>query len=245
MLLSSPSFSSFLDHLSSNPAAHPQHQQQQPQPEQRQPEPRQAPKDVNPFGALGQQGAQHQHHQIGMVMMPEQTMDFSMLNLNSDAFNFQPQVFTVLEAPEVPILDAYALSGKTSNFVPGSFTSDTEKTDAPVVELPALPETSEPLEAEIESADSERPVASLDGDLYDDETTVAPSRSVELDTDSLTAVDIFGGIELEKALSRLELNESDESTENITVVLASRRIERLAASLEPIMTRLDLLTIGL
>ncbi|XXG97827.1 hypothetical protein Hte_004141 [Hypoxylon texense] len=242
MLLSSPSFSNFLDHLSSNSSAHPQHQQPQPQPEQRQPE-RQAPKDVGPFGTIGQQNPQAQH-QIGMVMMPEQTMDFSMLNLNTDAFNFQPQVYTVLEAPELPILDSLVMSGKTSSFVPESYTSDAEKMDAPVLELPALSETSESGATTTESADSERPVASLDGDLYDDETTVTPPKSVELDTDSLT-VDIFGGIELEKAFGRLELSDSEQSPEDHTVALALRRIERLAASLDPIRARLDLLTIGL
>ncbi|KAI1780356.1 hypothetical protein F4818DRAFT_435564 [Hypoxylon cercidicola] len=248
MLLSSPSFSSFLDHLSSNPSPQsqpqPQQQQQQPQLEHRQLEPRQAPKDVNPFGALGQQGTQHQHHQIGMVMMPEQTMDLSMLSINTDGFNYQPQVFTVLEAPEVPILDGYTMSGKTSDFVPESFTPEAEKTIAPVIELPGLPETSVFI-PDVGPVDSEQSVTSLDGDIFVDEAREWWSQPVELDTDSLTPVDIFGGIELEKAFSRLELSECEQSAEDITVALASRRIKRLAASLEPIVARLDLLTIDL
>ncbi|KAI2466105.1 hypothetical protein F4781DRAFT_367889 [Annulohypoxylon bovei var. microspora] len=237
MLLSSPSFSNFLDHLSSNPAA----PQQQAQPEQRQPEPRQVPKDVNPYTA----GQQNQHQQIGMVMMPEQTMDFSMLNINSDAFNYQPQVFAVLETPEIPIIDTEALAGKTSNFVGESFSSDAEKADVPIFEAPVMPSTKalEPQETVAESEVSENAISNLDGDIYDDETTVTPSKPVELDTDSLTAVDIFAGIESEKTLARLEL--VDSSDEDVTASIAARRVERIAASLETVFARLDLLATGL
>ncbi|KAI1101176.1 hypothetical protein F4804DRAFT_21384 [Jackrogersella minutella] len=239
MLLSSSSFSNFLDHLSSNPNAVPQ---QQPQPERRQPEPNQVPKDVNPFIA-GQQNQQHQ--QIGMVMMPEQTMDFSMLNINSDAFSYQPQVFAVLETPEIPVIDTEALAGKSSNFVGESFTSDAEKTDAPVLEAPIMPSTkaTEPLDTAAGPEVSENAAADLDGDIYDDETTVAPTKPVEIDTDNLIAVDIFGGIDSEKAFSRFEL--VDSSDEAIVTIVAARRAERLVASLETVMARLDMLTIGL
>ncbi|KAI0381620.1 hypothetical protein F5Y04DRAFT_280700 [Hypomontagnella monticulosa] len=242
MLLSSPSFSNFLDHLSANPAALPQQQQQQqPQPEQRQPESRQVPKDINPFAA-GQQN--HQQQQIGMVMMPEQTMDFSMLNLNADAFNYQPQVFAILETPEVPVIDTEVLSGKTSNFIGESFSSDTEKTEVPVLESPVLSSVELEPETSTESV-SEKTTSNLDGDIYDDEeeTTVTPSKPAELDTDSLVAVDIFGGIETEKAFARFEL--VDSSHEDPTAVVASKRIDRLVASLDNALARLDMYSIGL
>ncbi|KAI1461250.1 hypothetical protein F4805DRAFT_477554 [Annulohypoxylon moriforme] len=234
MLLSSPSFSNFLDHLSSNPSAAPQ---QQAQPEQRQPEPRQVPKDVNPYTA----GQQNQHQQIGMVMMPEQTMDFSMLNINSDAFNYQPQVFAVLETPEMPVIDTEALTGKSSNFVGESFDSDAEKTDVPVFEAPIMPSTKapEPLETAAEPEVSEHAVANLDGDIYDDETTVTSSKPTELDTESLAPVDIFGGVESEKTLARLELVGS--SDEDVTATIAAKRVERIAANLDTVFARLSLL----
>ncbi|KAI0142510.1 hypothetical protein F4776DRAFT_661581 [Hypoxylon sp. NC0597] len=239
MLLSSPSFSNFLDHLSSNPSTIPQQQQQQP--EQRQPEPRQVPKDINPYVA-GQQN--HQQQQIGMVMIPEHTMDFSVLNINSDAFNYQPQVFAVLETPDMPIIDTEALAGKSSNFVGESFGSDSEKTDAPVLENPMLPsiKAPEPLESP-EPVACETTVADLDGDIYDDETTVVPFKPAELDTDSLTAVDIFGGIESEKAYTQYELVDSSE--EEITASIAARRVERLAASINAVFARLDMMAVGL
>ncbi|KAI2616344.1 hypothetical protein GGR54DRAFT_242639 [Hypoxylon sp. NC1633] len=241
MLLGSPSFTNFLDHLSSNPSSVPQLPQQQPQPEQRQPEPRQVPKDVNPFSA----GQQNQQQQIGMVMIPEHTMDFSMLNLNSDAFNYQPQVFTVLDTPEVPVIDTEALAGKATNSIGESYAPDAEKADAPVFESPVLPstETSKPADTTAEVTVPENIISDLDSDIYDDDTTAAPSKSVELDTDSLTAVDIFGGIECEKAFARLEL--VDSSDEDVSAVIAAKRVERLAASLEPVLARLDMLTVGL
>ena len=65
MLLSSSSFSNFLDHLSTNPAAAPPAQPAQ-RTEPRREEPRQTPKDVNPYAA-----AQQTQPQASMVMVPE------------------------------------------------------------------------------------------------------------------------------------------------------------------------------
>ncbi|KAI8962074.1 hypothetical protein F5Y11DRAFT_204938 [Daldinia sp. FL1419] len=239
MLLSSSAFSNFLDNLSSNPS--PVQQPSQPQPEQRQPEVQsQVPKDVNPFVA-GQQNQQHQ--QIGMVMVPEQSMDFSMLNINSD-FNFQPRVFAVLETPEIPVIDTEALAGKTSSTVE-SFSVDAEKDGAPILETPVLPsiKVSESLEVPLETATLQSLASNLDGDIYDDETMVEQSEPLELHMDSLTAVDVFGGVEPEKAFARYEL--VDASDEDTVAVVAARRVERLAAGLEPVLARLDILSIGL
>ncbi|KAI0007231.1 hypothetical protein F4779DRAFT_629262 [Xylariaceae sp. FL0662B] len=239
-LLSSPSFAGFLDHLSSNPS--PVHVPQRPQPpvEQRQPEPRQAPKDANPFPG---QMAQHRQ-QIGMVMIPEQNVDLSMLSLNSDVFNYQPQVFTVLETSDVPEIDLDTLAGKPSTFVDESLSSDNEKPEAPVLESPVLPSVEKPQtpQAPAQSATSENTVANLDDDIYDDETIVS-SEPIVLDTDSLTTVDIFGGIEPEKAYARYEL--VDASEEDVATARALRRVERLAASLKYVTARLDQWTIGL
>ncbi|KAI0131400.1 hypothetical protein F4814DRAFT_167792 [Daldinia grandis] len=249
MLLASPSFSNFLDNLSSNPSApsqqhqhqhqHQQQQQQQQhqQPQQQQPQlETQVPKDVKPFVA----GQQNQYQQIGMVMMPEQTMDISLLSMNPD-YNYQPRVFAILETPEMPIIDTEALAGKGSSFVE-SFSADAEKNGAPVLE--SLMEVPEPVEITADSEVSEYSVADLDGDIYDDdETTITSSKPVELNTDSLTAVDIFGGIEPEKTFARYEL--IDFSGKDTVAIMAARRVERLAASLEPVLARLDMLSIGL
>ncbi|KAI8634239.1 hypothetical protein F5Y19DRAFT_412556 [Xylariaceae sp. FL1651] len=236
MLLSSPSFSNFLDHLSANPAVVPQ---AQPQMEQRQSEPHQVAKDVNPYSSTNQS----QQQQIGMVMIPEQTIDFSMLNLNSNGFNYQPRVFTVLETPDLPEIDTEALAGKSSNFVGESLRSDRDKTDAPLLETP-VPSTMEKQQApevHAELPPSEKVVSNLDGDIFDEDLSVSSSSPLELDTDGLSTVDIFGGIEPEKAFARFEL--VNGSAEEEEACIALRRVERLAASLEATISRLERLDI--
>ncbi|KAI1639117.1 hypothetical protein F4809DRAFT_648762 [Biscogniauxia mediterranea] len=231
MLLSSSSFSNFLDHLSTNPAALPQ---SQPQVEQRQPEARQMAKDVNPYSAQQQQ-------QISMVMVPEQSMDFSMLNLNSDAYNYQPQVFAVLETPEVPEIDTEALAGKSSNFVGMLPPLEDEKCEVPVLEAPVHPSMEKAQAPEMASEEPviERPAANLDGDIFDDDTPASSPKPLELNTEVLSTVEIFGGIELEKALERYEF--VDASEEEAIADVAFRRVERLSSCIEAALARLDLL----
>lgn len=230
MLLSSPSFSNFLDHLSANPsvAAQPQVKPEpQPSPEQR------SVKDVNPYGS------QPSQQQIGMAMIPEQNMDFSMLSL-SNGFNFQPQVF-VVETSEVPAsIDSSILSGKTSSFVEQTFPSDDDKVEAPVIErpveqAPAVQSASAPVDEEFE-ADPEFA-------LYHAEPTSSRPESQALDTESLSHVDIFGGIESEKMLSRIELVDATE--EEATAAFAMARVQSISASMESVVSRLELLTMDL
>ncbi|KAI3338386.1 hypothetical protein F4824DRAFT_459063 [Ustulina deusta] len=230
MLLSSPSFSSFLNDLSSNPAAI---SQAQPQVEQRQPE--HVPKDANPYNAMNM----GQQHQIGMVMLPEHRMDFSMLNLNTDGFNFQPQVFTVLETPELPEIDTQALMGKSPSFIGESPVSESDKTDAPSFEAPIPSIIEEPqVEVNAELAAAGKSISNLDGDIFDDDDYCVPSpHPLELDTDDFSAVDIFDGIESEKAFARYEL--VDSSSEDKVASMAVRRVERLAADLATTISRLE------
>lgn len=238
MLLSSPSFSDFLERLSSNPA---QISQPAPQMEQRQ-DARQPPKDVSTYGA------QHmQRQQIGMSMMPEQNMDFSMLGgVDADAYNYQPQVYAVLETP-APQIDACALSGKPSNFVGQSFESDDEKVDMPVITRPVIVE-----EKSTAPKAPETPIA-IDEDFENDpdfalyhNSTAAPvsadgAAAVELDTEHLSQLDdLFGGVGSEKTLARYEL--VDAAIEEEAAARSMARFERLAASLEAVCTRLEILT---
>jgi bZIP-type transcription factor MBZ1 len=234
MLLSSPSFSDFLDRLSSNPQQVPQPQQQQPQ--QQQENNRQVPKDVNPYTA--QQHLQHQH--ISLAMIPEQSVDFNMLSMDtSDTFNYQPQVFSVLETPE-PTLDAAILSGKSSNIVDEQFEAEDEKVEMPVIERPAAVEkevapASVPVDEKFESDPAFA--------LYHDSPVTETSTPVELDTEGLSNVDIFGGIEPEKVLARYEL--VDASEDDAAATLAMARVQRISANLESVMARLESLTVGL
>lgn len=226
MLLSSPSFSNFLDHLSTNSAAIPQPLAQvkvEPQPEEQQQQ--QVPKDVNPYGAQSSQ------QQIGMAMIPEQTMDYSMLAL--DGYNFQPTVFAV-ETPEIPApIDAAVLSGKTSNFVE-SLTDD-EKVEAPVIERPVQVEATEPAD-----------VAPVDDKFESDPEFAlfhAQSVSVPAESTPSESIAVFGGIDAEKALSRFELVDATEEEECAAYAMA--RVQRIAASAESVVARLELLTLEL
>ncbi|KAJ8105584.1 hypothetical protein ONZ43_g7372 [Nemania bipapillata] len=228
MLLSSPSFSTFLDVLSTDPTT--LNPPPQSQVEQRQTGPTQVPKDPNPYSSINS----NQQQQIGMVMMPEQTMDFSTLNLNPSVFNngYQPQVYAVLETPELPEINTDTLMGKSSNFVVGeSLASDSDKADAPSLEIPVSTTIEKPQVPEVNASpvSAEQVAADLNGDIFDDDDSAPSPRPLELDTEGFSAVDMFGGIESEKTLAQHELVDSSEEEKGACMAL--RRVERLAASL--------------
>lgn len=260
MLLGSPSFSDFLERLSSNPQQLPQArpqqqqaQQQQPQQQSQQQQQRQVPKDVNPYATA--QAAQLQQQQIGLAMIPEQTMQLSMLNMGAANGFYRAQVYAVLETPE-PALDAAVLSGKTTtSFMGEQFdaAADDEKMDMPVIEHPHAPVELEknkkpeagaaPVNDEFENDPAfalyhDSPAASSASDAAN-----KAKKPVELDTEALSQIDIFGGIEPEKALARYELVDATE--EEASACLAMARVQRINASLEGLAARLELLTVGL
>lgn len=229
MLLSSPSFSNFLDNLSANPAALAP-QTAPVKVEQRQEHQRQVPKDVNPHAAAQQLSQQ----QIGMAMIPEQSVDFSMLGLDNDSFNFQPQVFAVLETPEVPtVIDTSILSGKASNFVGEHFDSDDEKIEIPTIDRP-LEKTTAPQAPEVPPVDEE-----FENDPEFALYHTSPTQSTE-ESDEVAPASIFGGVEPEKILARYEL--VDASEEEQSALLAMSRVQRIASSLDIVMARLEKLT---
>jgi hypothetical protein len=227
MLLSSPSFSGFLDTLSQNPTA-----QQQPASTPaavQQVENRQVRKDVNPYAAQQQM----QQQQIGMAMIPEHAMDFSMLDLNTDgAFSYQPQVFSVLSMPET-ILDAEVLSGKGPAFTP--LASDDEKVELPTVERAPVSKTVEVEEVEIvdEEFDADPAFA-----LFTSTPKATSPAPVELDITALLA-----GITIEKSCQYELVVESLE--EAATAEAAMKKVERMCASLETMTERLRGLTMDL
>jgi hypothetical protein len=226
MLLSSPSFSGFLDTLSQNPTPAQQQPAPTPGPVQKV-ENRQVRKDINPYAAQQQM----QQQQIGMAMIPEHAMDFSMLDLNSEgAFSYQPQVFSVLSMPET-ILDAQALSGKGPAFTP--LASDDEKVELPTVERAPI---YEPVKIEeVEIVDDE-----FDADpafaLFSAAPKATAPAPVELDITSLLA-----GITIEKPCQYELIVESEDATAEA----AMKKVERMCASLESMTERLRGLTMDL
>jgi len=225
MLLSSPSFSGFLNELSANPSALPQSAPV----EQRQVEQRQIRKDINPYAA--QQHMQQQ--QINRVMIPEQTMDLSMLDLNAGGgYSYQPQVFAVPEMPEFPTIDAAILSGKTSG-LSENFESNYAKVEVPTIK--SMPTTEEAPAATIPVVDEE-----FDADPAFALFTDAPAPSSSPVDLNLTS--IFG-IESEKALARYEL--VDATPSEASGIIAMARVQRICASMEDTVARLEAMTINM
>lgn len=238
MLLSSPSFAGFLDTLSTNPnASAPQQQQQQNQqptppsvPEQRQPENRQnqVRKDVNPYAAQ-----QQQDMNINYAMIPEQPLDFSMLDLNNNDFIYQPQVFSVHEVPEVAI-DTSILSGKPSQC--SFFRAEDDKLNIPVF-TPAATKAAEVAVAEPE------PVADEEFDSDPTFALYAPSPLTSTKPLDLDTAAIIANIKPAKALLKFEL--VDAAVVERAGNRALNRVQRLCSGLDAVAARLEALTIDL
>ncbi|KAH6724382.1 putative cyclic AMP-responsive element-binding protein 3-like protein 3 [Leptodontidium sp. MPI-SDFR-AT-0119] len=225
MLLSSPSFSGFLDTLASNPAAAQTAQAVQQQPQQVEQQPQRVRKDVNPYGAQQQQ-MQQQH--IGMTMIPEQTMDFSMLDLNS-AYSYQPQVFSVLSLPET-ILDTETLSGKSSNF--STSTSDAEKVELPKIERMPV---SEPEKFELSVVVDEEFDADPAFALFStpvSASTTEPKQDLDLS--------FLANLSIKPSQYELVTKTDDAASD-----AAFRRVERLARDMDACVERLMSLTMHL
>lgn len=233
MLLSSPSFSGFLDTLAQNPAA--MHQPQQQQVPSQQGENRQVRKDVNPYAAQQQM----QNQQIGVAMIPEQPMDFSMLDLNADAFSYQPQVFSVFGIPDTAI-DSELLSGKSS--APTHvMSSEDGKLELPVVERGPECAVGKVEVKEIETADEE-----FDSDprfaLFAATATSAPAPAPSKPSDIETVTELLAAIPAKEEQYSLVVESSISDDE---AAAASRKVDRICDILERTTNRLRALTLNL
>ncbi len=227
MLLSSPSFSGFLDTLATNPAAAQTAQAvQQPRQQVEQQPQQQIRKDINPFAA--QQG-------INIALIPEHNMDFSMIDVNADgAYSYQPQVFSVLSLPE-GLINTETLSGKTSSFTP--LASDDEKVQLPQVErIPA----SEPVEVgEVTEADEEFD-ANPAFALYATPATISTANPSKPEL----PFDISFLMTLSPKQHHFELVVESKIDDSVSDA-AMKRVERITADLDACMERLTALTMHL
>ena len=141
----------------------------------------------------------------------------------------------------MPEIDASVLSGKAPSAVEEGSSSDSEKIEAPVIESPISPEVEkmQPQETSAEFS-STASVSNLDGDIFDDAVVSPPT---ELEMNSFCLADMFSGIVPAKAFARYEL--VDVSEEEAMADRAVRRVERLSASLEASLAKLERLTIDL
>ncbi|PHH75287.1 hypothetical protein CDD82_4512 [Ophiocordyceps australis] len=234
MLLSSPSFSNFLDHLSTNPAtAAPS--QVKVEPQQQAAAQNQVRKDVNPYGNQAQQ-----QQQIGMAMIPENSVDFSLLSLDNNSYNFRPQVF-VVDTPDVPVgLDTSVLSGKTSSIFEEPLESNDGKMEV------TAPEWAVASAHAIEQADDTTVEEGFESDpefaLFHPQSAVSPPEPRNIDPDGFN-MEIFGGLEADKVFARYDLIDATEEEKSSTLAMA--RLQRISASIAPLVSRLELLTMDL
>jgi bZIP-type transcription factor MBZ1 len=234
MLLSSPSFSGFLDTLAQNPAA--LHQQPQPTSAPQQGENRQQRKDVNAYVAQQQM----QNQQIGVAMIPEQHMDFTMLDLNNDNFSYQPQVFSLFSIPETPI-DSEVLSGKHS--APSHDLSSVDEK----VELPTVERAPEFTPGKVE-------VKEIEAVVVDEEFDADPLFALFAAAPAPTPAPISKPANIETVAELLALIPAKQ--EHFSLVVESRvpndeaqaairKVDRICAGIEQMADRLRSLTLSL
>ncbi|KAF1844298.1 uncharacterized protein K460DRAFT_369160 [Cucurbitaria berberidis CBS 394.84] len=178
---------------------------------------------------------------VGMTMVPETHLDFSMLNLNnngnnwgaSNGFNFQqPRVFALLEVPAGPAnpLDTEAMSGKgySAMFNAEDDSSVEEvKLDYPVIERPVQSESTCAIVVEEEDEDPEY-------DLYNS----SPARSAPAPVAASIENHETLFTNSDKALAHFSLVLSDEAEE----ARLAERLERRIAAMEPALQRLAAIT---
>jgi hypothetical protein len=226
LLLSSAAFSTFLNDLSTNglppsvlngvPQASPQSQ---------------TPKQQETSTSQ----SQYQMHtpQVPMTIQESQ-VDFSDSNSSWNSgldFSFTPQIFTVMEIPQEPViepLDTAALSGKSGS--PSVFAAEPKEL-TPVVEVAPVIEKVERDFVCNESVefDESDPAFAL--------FTSAPTKP----STSKESYEFFGSIRFEKAVTRYDLVSEDETESNDGIVSAATmaRFESICSSLDSISQRLE------
>lgn len=161
--------------------------------------------------------------------MPEQPMDFSMLDLHNNDFIYQPHVFSVHSVPQ-PAIDASILSGKLSQCAP---VDDEEKEMIPVFN-PA-PAKNEVIIEEPEFTVDDEFDSNPKFELF--ATTVVPKVEAVEEKDPVDADAIVAAIKPAKAFLNFELVGATMVEQETKA--AMRRVRKLNANLEAVMERLE------
>ncbi|KAI9845938.1 MAG: hypothetical protein M1837_004474 [Sclerophora amabilis] len=262
MLLSSPAFSGLLESMSAKsgpPTTVPESSSASQAPRHSSTVPRTIRKDANPHATNSQpsQTSEEDGPRIGMTLLPDNTTDLSMLNLNgnggwatgsvgADMWGAQhPQVFSVREVadgPAVDHIDTDALSGKSSQSPDPYFCSDSSKDDLPALERPlALDEqaTEQRHTPEVASDPAEYDESDPAFALFADSPSPPECDSEKCHvSESLT--ELFHGLQSEKSFSRYELvDEAEREGERDVTPIAVERLSRLCISSEAALQRLE------
>lgn len=166
-----------------------------------------------------------QNPQVSMAMVPNHGIDASMMTSNGwnsgiDMNYGNASVFAVLDVPAGPELDIEALCGKPSSPL------SSEKNEAPVLDLPEIPD----LDALTQKPDASFPAES-ESDLFAD----SPASSTTAD-DAL----VFDGIPSEKASS--PSYELVVETPNEVTAADKNRLRSLCQSMHAAFERVSLAT---
>ncbi|KAI9673742.1 MAG: hypothetical protein M1829_003979 [Trizodia sp. TS-e1964] len=246
MLLSSSAFSNFMDNLSvaGAPSAAPATTKATPEePHVSTPIASQTAtitrKDVNPYSVI-----QPTH----MAILPDHQIDFSMIDQSNSwaagpiangAWGTNQQVFSVMEVPEGPaanVIESDILSGKSGESAYSRCSRNECKQELPTIERMPVPsdfEESSAKPAQVVEADFDTSDPALA--LYLDSPTSVPVKQIDMEGHAL----IFGDIQIEKALSRLELT-SDAASETDGQVSAATmdQFQRICFNLEAAFERI-------
>ena len=230
MLLSSQAFSGFLNDLSANgmpaPATTTAPAQVKTQSHR---------KDVHPHPAVRQ--SQGQKAQVGMAMVPESAVDFSMLeipasnNWNASLGMNNFQVCAVMDVPQGPAVDSALLSGKASNFV--ELRSELAKPkDLPVLESPPFQ-----VDEKLTSAAATAINYDVDFDetafsLFVDSSPAVPSATLP------KSIACSGNHQLNEKPSLVNLVIEDSDGDDVT----SARLERMCLRLDILCDRISAFT---
>lgn len=160
---------------------------------------------------------------INYAILPEQPIDFSILDLANQDYMFQPQVFSVHSVPEFTF-DSSILSGKPSE---EAFVEEEEKEALPVF---ASVKRTEVIIEETEEVVDEEFDSNPRFELFAAPTTATLSEpgSTPLDIETLVA-----NVKPAKAFLNFDLVSEQELN------AAERRVKRLYASLDAVTARLE------
>lgn len=251
MLLSSSAFSTFLNDLTTTGMSTPSvSAPEQSPPTQATTVPSKTRKDPNPhqLAQLHALDRQQGGAQVGMALIPDNTLDFSTLDLNNNVFAgsinhgyTHAQVFSVTDVPQGPAVDRFdssALSGKSSNFVGLSSSSDDCKYQVPVIErIPVATEGKE------EDATRTLPDPTVDFDDSDPAFALFMDGSPPVDAASEEPQELlFGSFEAEKVFARLEIITDDESADGTVSAATMERFEGMCFRLEAAFQRVSNVT---
>ena len=241
-MLSHPSFQNFMSDYSNNPSILDRAQQTSfagasAQQNSSAPAPAPAPVKQEPNAQQGE--STH----VGLAAVPENNLNFSMLNLgnghwdntHNGGFNFQqPQVFSVFELsqPSMDELRPAALSGKTEEPITFEPCLAEVSKDIPAISSPLLEHPVEFKPDVLASADVLATTTNSGLDLYDDSPVPTPTQTV-LETARLLEHSLSS-----KASAQLNLRVSENDGE----ASAIKTVERMFASLEPVYKRIQLAT---